>query len=296
MKNIALALVLCGATFTHQSNVHAQQHEVSVYIGGGLSTLNADMTSVFDINNKHKAGGMVGIGYVYNMSRLFALQTGIEATLYQSQYKLNQINGNYVMTLPSEESVKLDYMLDGYSEKAKATYISIPIMARFRLPLCSSFKWSVAAGTKLGMAAHSKYTNSYSSLQTSGVVVNNGELEETDPIVDLPEQGFGNYSYGKGKGDLNLAILCTLSAETGISYSINKQYSVYAGVYVDYALNDANKNRDQSFMAYNEENPSAPIVNSMLNSVNKRNLEAISLAKNMRPLAIGLKLQFVYHF
>lgn len=297
MKNIALLFTtVWGILIMYNPTLQAQNHELSVYAGGGLSTLNTDMTSVFDIDNTHKAGGMVGIGYVYNFSEQFAIQTGVEAALYQSRYKLNEINGNYVMSLPSGESVKLDYMLEGYSEKAKATYISIPIMVRFRLPISASFKWSAAAGTKLGMAAHSKYKNSYSTLQTSGVIVSNGELVETDPIVDLPEQGFGTYTYGNDKGDLKLAIMCTLSAETGVAYSINKRYSVYAGIYMDYALNDTNKKRNRSFVQYNEENPAKPTVNGMLNSVNKRNLEAISLAKNMRPTALGMKVQFIYHF
>lgn len=297
MRNITLQFALpILIAVVYAPTLQAQDHEVSIYIGGGLATLNADMTPVFDISNTHKAGGTAGIGYVYNFSSLFALQTGVEATIYQSNYTLDEVDGNYIVNIPSGEKVKLEYILNGYHEKAKATYISIPIMARFKLPVGGKFNWSTAAGIKLGVAVNSKYENSYARLHTSGVVVEGGKLVDVEPLVNLPGYGFGTYNDGKDDGTLKLRMACMLAAETGISYQINKRYSVYTGVYGDYAINDAHKNKNRPFVEYNTAKPSEPVVNGMLNAINKRNLEAISLAKSMKPLAWGMKVQLTYHF
>lgn len=290
-KYLVLAVAIIGAI-----GAKAQEgQEISIYGGPSFSGMNLDATKVFDVNSKNKIGGLVGIGYSFSLSSSLAIQTGVELSFYNSDIKINNIDGNY-MTVDSEnESVKFEYAMQGYRETVKATYVSLPLMLRYQFPLSKSLDGYAAAGTKIGFSAKGSYDSHLNKLNTSGTYLQWGEGTNNPIINDLPEFGFGEYMDKTANGDLSLKVLCTASAEFGVRYKINESYTLIGGLYFDYSLTNINKNSGSQFVQYNQQNPSEVIVGSVVESINKRNLESLHLTKKMNPYAFGLKIGIAYN-
>ncbi len=296
MKNIINKYLVLAVAVIGSIGASAQgEQEISVYGGASLSALNPKMTKVFDTDSKSRIGGLVGIGYSYSLSTSLAIQTGVELSFYNSELKISNIDGNYISTDSENDQVKFEYTMQGYSEKVKATYVSLPLMLRYHFPLGKSLGAYAAAGTKIGIAANSSYNSTADKLNTSGTYLQWGEGTNNPNIGDLPEFGLGEYTNKTASGDLDLKVMCTASAELGIRYSIGKSYTLIGGVYFDYSLTDVSKNKGSQFVQYNYSNPSDVMVGSITESINTRNLEALPMVKKMNPSALGFKIGIAYN-
>lgn len=214
------------------------RHFVDVWGGGGYSRLN------HGIENTKVPGGMgmnVGVGYELNINR-FALQTGLEYHHFGSKTSLLNHSDTYVIEYIDPYSISpmlYHYSFEEYSEKHRAGYLQIPLMAGARFD-----RWYAFAGAKVGL-------NFYGNQIADGRV----QLTVTDPqaIEDFTTI-YDPIIYDKTKKPLSLELNVAAAAEIGLSLdewlpdgmkSLNNRaktpLSYRAGLFVDYGLLNLNK-------------------------------------------------------
>ncbi|MBD8389572.1 porin family protein [Dysgonomonas sp. BGC7] len=295
MKNLMKYIMTAAIALVSLGAIAQNGHEISVYAGGGIGGLNPKSTNIFTIDKKNKAGTNFGIGYAYNFTESLALVSGIDFTMYKSEFELEGFDGNYFTKDAEEDRVKFMYDGKGYHESLKATYLNIPIMVRYSYHIDKSWGLYVSAGAKIGFRMSAKYNNTLQSLSTKGAYVQWGEGTDIPVIEDLPEQGFGEFSNLSSDGSLKLKTRISAAAELGARYAIGEKYAVYLGGYIDYTLNNIRGDEADSFMKYNQSNPSEIILNSLVGSFHKRNMESKEFLNKLRPISIGLKVQFAFY-
>ena len=122
IKRKILYIVL--ALFTMFGVVDAQyKKELSVHIGGGLSSLQYNVGS--GIHNPG-FGGHSGIGYRYFFTKSFGFVTGFELALYNAGFKSDQFSLN---EWTNDGIHPFEFRSTGYvKEKQNAVMMQIPLM------------------------------------------------------------------------------------------------------------------------------------------------------------------------
>lgn len=288
----ALALVFTGAIA--QDN----KHELSISMGGGNAGFNPKMINqgVLDIKKDNGNGINFGIGYAYNFSESFALVSGLNIDMYKSEFSLNQFGGNYMSIDSENDSFLLQYSANGYKEELKATYLSIPLMARYTYNINDSWGLFVSGGAKVGFMMNSKYNNSLESVTAQGAYVQWGNGTDIPTIDDIELEGFGTTNGLKSNGDLDLKTKFSAAAELGARYKINSKYSIYLGGYVDYTLNNIRGSEAKDLVQYNGMNNEKIHINSLAESVYKDEYQLVSgkTISKLKPLSLGIKIQFAF--
>jgi hypothetical protein len=290
MRNIiSKSFVSIFALLAGTSAIFAQdrKHEVSVNIGGGLSTL---IYGTEIGKRDSKAGGNFGIGYTYFFSENWGLNTGLEFSLYKAEMKTDKFNNvTQSLTDPSDGELYDFYSsISNYKEKQDASYINIPIMVQFQYG--EKNKLYALAGAKIGIPVKGKYKSSASGL------VNKGFFHDTANWGDTQEfMGFGtfsNYSYNE---DIDFNVACILSAEVGMKWKLAENMPLYTGAYVDYGMTDIVKGGCNRSLLKLEETSEALVVqnNSILNSSlgYSSNTLTQKLTNKVVPISVGLKVR-----
>lgn len=299
MKNIkkyitAAALALVFSSAMAQDN----KHEISVSVGGGTAGFNPNMIDkgVLDINKDNKNGVNFGLGYAYNFSESFALVSGLQVDMYKSNFKLNEFGGNYLDIDSENDGFLLQYSAKGYKEEIKATYLSIPLMARYTLNLNGSWGIFVSGGAKIGFALSSKYDNTLETITAQGAYVQWGNGTNIPTIDDIELEGFGTTNGLKSSGDLDLKTRFSAAAELGARYKLNDKYSIYLGGYIDYTLNNIKGDTSKDLIEYRGEENMKIHLNSMALSKYKDEYRLVSseTISKLKPLSIGIKVQFAF--
>ena len=289
IKIITIALFF----FWGMAGVYAQhKHEISVTGGGGLSSLNYKVSV-----GEHESGlgENFGLGYHYFFSSEWGIGTGAELAFYNSKYKLD--NYNFSSIAIDNESANFEFRsaISGYDEKQCAMMLQIPLMLQFQTDKADrNRQFFAAVGAKAGIPLQGKYRT------TVGSVKNAGWYEYEQSLYDTQEfMGFGKFPNRKTNGSLDFKTAFFLSAETGCKWRLHEKWSLYAGLYVDYGLNNVVKKQNvaslPSFVAYNHTNPPEYAVNSIFNSQHTRNGGAPqAFTEKMRPIAAGIKLRLTF--
>jgi outer membrane protein OmpA-like peptidoglycan-associated protein len=83
--------------------------------------------------------------------------------------------------------------------------------------------------------------------------------------------------------------------EAGIKWDIGIGTDLYAGVYMDYGLNDMVREKSKNrFVEYNYENPAEPQINGLLTSLHSHSGNSRAFVEKVTPLAIGIKLKLAF--
>lgn len=274
-------LVLSGNTYSQDIT-----HELSVFAGGGLSSLQ-NKTSVLDKSDGY--GATVGVGYTYYFSSRFGIQTGVEYSMYSAKLKSSNMSGSYSATDNENEAFKYSFKAEGLEEKQETGFLQIPLMAQFQLPIGEDNKFYIAAGGKIGIPIKKDFKHSFDKVSTEGYY---SGLDATIK-TDIPEQGFGTYSSTQKEGELKLKASFMLSAETGMKWYLSDNMNLYTGVYVDYGLNDIKKDEatGSALIEYNKANPGIPISRTVTGL--KHNNE--SLVEKINTFSAGVKIKLGFN-
>jgi len=196
-------------------------------------------------------------------------------------------------------------MVNGYEEKQRSAMMQIPLMLQFQTDRTDSRRqFFAAAGAKAGFPINGKYRNK-ASLSNAGYYEYENSLYDTQQFM-----GFGDFPNRKSNGGIDFKTAFFLSAEAGVKWKLNDKFSLYAGAYLDFGLNNikAPQNVDDlpSIVAYNRANPPAFAVNSIVQSQYSQNgarrqafipgrttgLE--SSTGNIKPIAAGIKIRLAF--
>ena len=284
--SMTLFLILGGRGLFAQ-----HQHELSLYGGGGLSTLNYKTTFG---DQKFGLGGQYGFGYHFFFSPKWGLGTGVEPTYYNARFNMSNLGINYMAIDKDGAAFEFRSTVKSYKEKQHALLLQIPLMLQFQTNNPDSKRqFYIAAGGKAGIPLQGDYSNT-ASLSNAGFYEHEQSLYDTQEFM-----GFGNFPNKKSKGKLDFKTVYFLSAETGFKWRLKDKWSLYAGIYVDYGLNNMLEKQKVAFMpsvvAYNKANPPAFAVNSVLQSQYTQNGKAAQgFTEKITPIAAGIKLRLAF--
>lgn len=276
---LALSFIVCLSSMGQNQ----KKHELTVIAGGGLSSLKIETDLGKD---KKKTGGVFGIGYTYFITENIGLSSGVELAFYNSNFKLNNLNGN----LPANDGVddfEFRYSVYNHKEKQKNTFVNIPLMVQYQTR--GSHRFYIAGGVKIGIPVSSDYKAVDSHIRTSAYYRQYGE----ETILEDPAfyGGLGTFRTGEINNDFKLKLAFMATLETGMKWELSSKIFLYTGIYADYGLNNVKKTSSDYFLKYNNESPSEYVYGSVLNSVYTKDGNSVSLVDKIVPLALGIKVK-----
>jgi len=263
-------------------------HEFSLYGGGGLSTLNYNVTAGKQNNG---FGGKVGLGYQFFFSKKFGLGTGAELALYNSKYTLDNLSQQYMTTDMEGTDFEFRSAITNYKETQQAMLLQIPLMLQFQTG--SKHQFYAALGGKAGIPLYGK------SESSSATIVNSGYYPEENYEYTTQEfMGFGAFTGRNADNNLNFKMAFFASAEAGVKWKLKNKLALYTGAYLDYGLNNIYKENStaQQFVAYNTASPRDFTENSIFASQYTQNGNSQYFTEKITPLAVGIKIKLAFGF
>ena len=284
MKRI-LWLTLAGSLMFYSGKAQ-QNHEFSLYGGGGLSTLNYNPAQ----GNLDKGfGGKVGLGYTYFLSPSWGIGTGLELSFYNVKANARNLldstlSSDILGGVVSAMYFKPNYT--NYRETQRATYLQIPLMVQFQHPAFKQHLWYASAGVRVGITALSgTYKGSADQLMTSGYYPSINQ-----EFTNWPSRGFLTITEPRTSGDLDFSATTALALEGGLKWRLSEKWKLYTGLYFDYGLNDVSpKHLNEPMVAFQSNNPTVFKYGSLLNTtrqsdgnVYNRKINTIAAGVNVR--------------
>jgi len=296
MKKIILSIayILVASSFLFAQEEQSQ-HELTINLGGGLSTLGLQTESSklgLDGPLMPKLGGSLGLGYTYHINNQFGIGTGIEANFYRSEYSNDNLIGNYRDIDPKnqDEYFQLNYNYsERYKEIQNAIFVQIPLMLQFQTG--DYHKFYVAVGGRVGIPVYTQFNTDASALTTSGFY-----SFEKATYENLPTKGFTDYDSPKTDGKLSLKTAYMASLELGMKWALNDNFNLYTGIYGDYGLNDIQKVKNKGTVTYNHEgtiSPKPDPENQNFLAFNN-SVTSTSAVQKIIPMTFGIKLRLSF--
>ena len=259
-----MVMVVLGMAMSVQAQL---RHQFSAYAGGGRSTPDYETSTGVASSG---FGGMLGAGYTLFFSNRWGVTTGLEAALFNGKYDLLAFSDSYP-SHDGEENFEFNYALTSYRETQRAVLLNIPIMLRFE-----HGRFYAAVGAKAGIRLHAAYRNNTDELKAWGYY---SQYDLT--LYDPASAGFGTFNNLRNEGNVALKTAFFASAEAGVKWG-----RLYAGLYLDYGLNDLNdlnKAPELRFIPYELPEPAAYKPQSVL----------AATADRLGLMAVGIKIGFV---
>ena len=284
MKKLIIIIILITAAGSLHVLAQRSVHEFSVYGGGGLSTLNYQLSSG---NRNVGLGGDFGLGYTWCQSRErvtatgaifrenWGIYTGVGLGMYNAKAKLDA-QKTLTKNLTDNEGDQFEMLtsFDSYTEKQSAMFLSIPVMGQFQIR-----QYYVMGGFKLAIPVNAKYSSKNATLANEGYYIH------CDNVIDAPEfQGFGTFARKNFDGTLDLGTTLMLALEGGMKWRLTGNFSLFTGVYFDYGLNNSFKGGNKSFIKYYP----GEIADFSTNSV------LYVFADKVKMMAAGIKLRLSF--
>ena len=287
MKQQAIIILITFFLLLSGKELFAQ-HELSLYGGGGLSTLNYKPTFG---EQKFGLGGHFGLGYHFFFTPSWGIGTGAELAFYNARFNMEHFYLHYPTVDIDEVAFEFRSKVSGHEETQRTMMLQIPLMLQFQTAK-TKHQFFLAVGGKAGIPFNSEYS-------TSASFKNEGFYAYENSLYDTQEHmGFGNFDGKKVKGDLDFKTAFFLSAETGMKWRLGKILSLYTGLYLDYGLNNIVEKKDVAsipfLVEYNSANPPAFAVNSILQSTYRQNETQRAFTGKVNPIAVGVKLRLAF--
>jgi len=265
----------------------APTHEFSAYAGLGLSSLRYQMTQG---DRSGGFGGDFGVGYTWYRTNVrvtgtgkvfnerWGIFTGLGLGLYGAKAKLNDEKKEIKDLVDSErDKFDLTTTLTGYRETQKSMYLNIPVMAQFQLE-----RYYVLGGFKFGIPLGGKYKSK------DATITNIAYYPDYENYLYGPKtQGLGKFEHQDSDGKLKYGVVMMLSLEGGVNWRINRNFSLYSGVYFDVGLNNVAKNQQKQFVEFDYQtanNPSRFTTNSAMSAFTDK----------VNIMAVGVKARLAY--
>jgi outer membrane protein OmpA-like peptidoglycan-associated protein len=260
-------------------------HELSVYGGGGLSTLRYQPIIG---SSALGMGGQLGLGYAYHFSEHWDVATGVGVTFLRASAGVNDLE-LITAGLRDRDGDLFDLYttLSGHNEVQQATYFNVPLQLRF-----STGRFYARAGVSVGVPLAASYRTTSFSAVNRGYYTDMGSWGASQNEA----LGFGTYPSTTSSGALDLKVSVSASLEAGLRWMLAEKWRLYTGLYVDYGLNNINGGAAvQPFVSYNPQQPAVPSVNSVLASTSQTaSVNSRRLVDKIAPLAVGVKVGLAF--
>lgn len=259
------------------------KHEILVSASGGLSTINYSSRIG---QSKNKMGSTIGIGYNYRITNSWSISSGIEMLFAGSEYNVENVSDSYAAN-DREDDFIFHTTVKEYIESQNISYLNVPFVVMFQLPVDSKNSFFASAGFKFGVPVVQR-------TEVNALFNNYGYYPKWEnPIKDDPYfMGFGDFETVDKKGNIELNILYSLSVEGGMKWFLGDDLNLYSGIYCDYGLNNIQKVSDKRIIQYNNIEPSDYIHNSVINSSFTSNENHTQRFVDMiRVISVGLRLR-----
>ena len=265
------------------------RHEFSVYTGGGLSSLNYDVTFG---EQRQRLGGHFGLGYQLFLSSNWAIGTGLELGLYRSSFEMDNLNFSFLTT--DFEGVDFEFrsIVNTFEERQRAILLQVPLMLSFQTgDFQSKRRFFMSAGGKIGLPIQGRYNNTL-PLDNVGYFAFENALYDTQTFM-----GFGHFPSRKHEQNLDLRAAFLLSAEAGLKWRLNDRKSLYVGLYVDYGLNNIVKTQNgaspPSFIEFDASAQTPLVANSIMYSQYTPTGSDVTqnFTDHVKPIAIGIRVR-----
>ncbi|MCL2412640.1 MAG: OmpA family protein [Bacteroidales bacterium] len=268
-------------------SAECSKHEFSVHAGGGLSSLNYNVT--FGEQNL-RLGGHFGLGYHFFFLPNWAIGTGIELGFYRSKFHMDNLNLSFMTTDIQGVEFEFRSIINNFEEKQRAMLLQIPLMLKFQTGDSSGrHRFFAAAGGKIGIPIRGRYSNTL-PFDNAGYFAFENALYNTQTFM-----GFGQFPNRRQESHLNFKTAFFLSAEAGVKWRLSDGRWLYTGLYLDYGLNNILKapSPRPTLVQYNAAVPTAFAVNSVLHSQYMQTAAntAQTFTEKVNPVAIGIKLR-----
>ncbi|MDR0834293.1 MAG: OmpA family protein [Candidatus Symbiothrix sp.] len=263
------------------------RNEFSANVGVGMPSLSYKPTIG---TQSSEFGAGFGISYSFFFSRNVGLSIGADLASYNAKttgdnlpalvYQIANPPGT-----PASGTFELRADYTGYEETQKATFLQIPVMLQFQIPVGKQYFY-FAGGAKIARPFSSSYTASATSITTKGYSSFTGQVYE-----NMPKYGFATYTNPDMPGSdtkLELENANLIAAEIGMKWALSDKVALYTGFYLDYGLNSVTKKTAYDLLVYNPAAPQEYTYNSLLQSQSepgKPFVDKVSL------MAFGLKLR-----
>jgi outer membrane protein OmpA-like peptidoglycan-associated protein len=250
-------------------------HEISVWVAGGISTLN-HQPSLGKTNNSF--GGAFGAGYTRFLHKNWGISSGVEYAFYQRETSIDGFLDAYQTSDIFNNPIVYRTRVDYYREKQFAGLLNIPLSLLYQTG--NGHKFYASAGLKLGLPVYGKYRSSNSLLTASGYYPDYDQTE-----IWQNDLGYGVFNMEGNTKKLDLGVSLTGTLETGVKWNIGTGTSLYTGVFMDYGFNNTLQGDypEKHLAEYNRHEPGRPVMNS-----------ACVLTDRLAPLAFGLKLKMAF--
>ena len=293
--SVSVLLVgLCSLSLSAQEI----QYEYSVWSGGGLGALKYNVPSEIG-ERSGKFGGDFGVGYTFFMlsdrvvesGKLYHLRwgihTGIGFSFFSARTTIDN-NTTFVETSGIKDSEGDDIVLRttifGFEETQRTVMLTIPVMGTYHFD-----RYYANAGFKFGIPVGGNYESSFSS-PTQQITNRAYYPRLNNELVGPPFTGLGQQTPGNtDKTDMDFGVSMMFALEAGSKWEINKNLTLYYGIFLDIGLNDISRFDDATpeFIQYNA-NPTTHMATVSTNSV------LSSLKEKTKTMAFGVKVRLGY--
>ncbi|MDR0714666.1 MAG: PorT family protein [Bacteroidales bacterium] len=284
MKKRFLVLLFTGLAVSASIRAQREQetHELTFGASLGVSTLKLSLENL-------KPNGEIALGYNYFFNDIAGISTGIGLTLHRWQSSIDQVSDRY-LTGDGEESFEFRSSISNYTELQTAASLTVPLAFRWQYPLLSdSYLTYFAAGGKVSFPFYSQYRTSGSTFTTSAW------YPAYNALLESPSsQGLGAFTGEKQVSDLLLKPVFSLFVDVGMKWDIADQFSVYAGLYADYGLNNINREAGKPFLVYNPDKPADFIFNSVLEAQYTQEGKTGRFIRRTNPVGAGIVIRIAF--
>ncbi|MDR2564048.1 MAG: PorT family protein [Prevotellaceae bacterium] len=277
MKIFYTTLLLCllsAKTIEAQTSGNGfsySENEYSVYATAGAANFQHSLAKGGE--TKGSVGFGAGLAYICNVSSTFGISLGLELSSFRGETSYKSLQETYEAIDDQEDLMEYSYSIDNYREKQNMMLLSLPLMARYNIPVGNTGVY-FAGGLKFGFPVRSKVKISAEN------VISTGYYDRENITYDDPNHGFfSGQNISNKQGTIKgLSMMTILSVEAGMRFDLEGK-ALCAGVYFDYCPNSPNLSKNRHPLNYNRDISYESVLNSSLSS--KLNL-----------MSIGLKVQF----
>jgi outer membrane protein OmpA-like peptidoglycan-associated protein len=260
-------------------------HEVSVWASAGVSSLHYRPNTGKAVAGR---GYAFGVGYTRNLVGDWSLSAGAEYACYRREMEVADIRTAYGTDDADGNPIEYRSQVDAYRERQRAGYLNIPVSAARRMG--KNGRYYASLGVKAGIPVSGRYTGSGRTLTTSGYYTAYRQEE-----IWQNDLGYGSFPVGTQEKPLKLKVAYSGTLEAGRKWNIGIGTDLYAALCLDYGFNTVIGNRGkENFVAYNYENPAAPLLNGLTASGYGNPDNRRAFMGKVAPVAVGIKLKL--HF
>jgi len=260
-----------------------QQHEYSIYLGGGYAAYIFQKPVI-----KPDSKGFVldgGVGFTGFFGQNWGIHTGAGFGFFNV---INEVKKLQFITPDLEDCegylYNLHTSLNNYSETHKTLFVSIPLMLQYQTkmqPISHYQKdkragFYAMAGAKALLMVQNKYTAEVTSIYNAAYYTGFDNW-----ITSQPSMGLGSFKGNFADGKMKFNILAMFAFEAGFKWQLAKNLFLYTGAYFDLGLYDYTKKHRIPY-------------NNFTTQQDLSELQLLEFSKRMNLIAGGVKVRFAF--